>query len=138
MRPLKLAIVPIKLAGLQGVIMKLYGLALISTLFLSTGAYALSDQALYNTNEKATTKTQKKKVVNNHEVIKEVQIQLNDRGYSVGEIDGVYGPHTRDMLKSFQQNTGLSVTGAINAETLEALDIIYVTPAQRRNQSYSE
>ena|SRR5690606_30167116 len=118
--------------------MKLYGIALVSTVLLAGGVFAVNDQPLYSTDVKETYSKQKKTVVNNHEVIKEVQIQLKERGYFSGDIDGIYGPRTRDMLKSFQQDNGLSVTGAINAETLNALDITYLTPTQRRIQSYSE
>ena len=50
-----------------------------------------------------------------------IQKLLNLRGYSV-LMDGIYGAHTRDAVCAFQRERGLRETGAIDEETLNALE----------------
>ena len=42
-------------------------------------------------------------------------------GFSV-MADGIYGAHTRDAVVAFQRSIGLRETGAIDEETLNALE----------------
>src|SRR5690606_18422096 len=42
-------------------------------------------------------------------------------GYYAGEIDGIYGPQLRTGVRWFQQKYGLSVTGAVDDKTLQAI-----------------
>lgn len=47
-----------------------------------------------------------------------VQRYLYENGYpGVGEIDGWFGPATRDAVRAFQRNIGLPVTGMVDATT---------------------
>jgi murein L,D-transpeptidase YcbB/YkuD len=55
--------------------------------------------------------------------VRSAQQALNDRGYDVGAVDGVYGPNTQDAVVRFQQAQGLSQTGTLDAPTLSALGV---------------
>ena len=55
------------------------------------------------------------------EVISSVQEALQERGYYRGVVDGSFGRLTRRALVEFQRDSGLSVTGEIDQETLSAL-----------------
>ena len=50
-----------------------------------------------------------------------LQRQLDKLGYPVGDIDGVFGPLTRDALSAFQVANGLIGTGVADANTRAAL-----------------
>lgn len=50
-----------------------------------------------------------------------IQKLLNQHGFSV-LMDGIYGAHTRDAVVAFQRSIGLRETGAIDEETLNALE----------------
>jgi hypothetical protein len=55
--------------------------------------------------------------------IREVQMKLNQKGFNVGEPDGVMGPKTRDGLAQFQRQEGLQASGDIDSQTADALGI---------------
>jgi hypothetical protein len=55
--------------------------------------------------------------------IREVQMKLNQKGFNVGEPDGVMGPKTREGLAQFQRQQGLQERGDIDRETADALGI---------------
>lgn len=57
------------------------------------------------------------------EQIREMQTLLKDRGYDVGEINGVINPETTQALQQFQQDRELAVTGTPTRETLRALSL---------------
>ncbi len=50
-----------------------------------------------------------------------IQARLANLGYYAGEIDGVFGPSTREALERFQERHGLKKTGEPDAATLEKL-----------------
>lgn len=52
-----------------------------------------------------------------------VQALLAGHGYYTGTIDGVDGPLTRSAISRFQAAQGLSVTGQVNNELLQALGL---------------
>jgi peptidoglycan hydrolase-like protein with peptidoglycan-binding domain len=54
------------------------------------------------------------------EEIRRIQIILRDRGYTV-EIDGVWGPQTRQAIVAFQRQQGFQATGEIDERTSVAL-----------------
>ena len=56
-------------------------------------------------------------------IVMHVQVALMGRGLFEGTIDGNVGPATRAALRQFQQSSGLSVTGTITTETLDALHV---------------
>lgn len=57
------------------------------------------------------------------EMVRDVQLELRRRGFYGGQVDGIFGPRTRDALAAYQSRRGLLVTGAIDRETLRALGL---------------
>lgn len=57
------------------------------------------------------------------EVIANVQTALQNAGYYYGQITGSLGVDTRAAIGNFQRDNGLSITGAIDAATVEALGL---------------
>jgi hypothetical protein len=55
--------------------------------------------------------------------IRQVQIMLNQKGFSVGAPDGRWGPRTTQALIMFQQRQGLQATGRIDSRTVTALGV---------------
>lgn len=49
------------------------------------------------------------------------QDDLNTLGYSTGGLDGMFGAKTINAVKSYQQNSGLSVDGVIGCNTWRSL-----------------
>lgn len=56
-----------------------------------------------------------------------VQLILDDAGYDVGGIDGIFGPKTKLALRNFQEDNELDTTGKVDEDTIAALTEIYVT-----------
>ena len=52
--------------------------------------------------------------------IRQLQQRLKDRGWRIN-VDGRYGPATRDVVRSFQREKRLRVDGAVGAQTWAAL-----------------
>jgi peptidoglycan hydrolase-like protein with peptidoglycan-binding domain len=52
-----------------------------------------------------------------------VQQELAKLGYYHGPIDGIVGPETEKAISWFQSVDKITVTGAINGQTLQALQI---------------
>jgi hypothetical protein len=52
-----------------------------------------------------------------------VQDSLARRGYYGGPVDGVVGPGTRSAIREFQRDNGLPVTGRIDSQLVQALQI---------------
>jgi peptidoglycan hydrolase-like protein with peptidoglycan-binding domain len=55
--------------------------------------------------------------------VREAQRALRDLGYHPGPIDGTFGPQTRTALVKYQVAEKLPVTGQLDAETMERLDV---------------
>jgi len=55
--------------------------------------------------------------------VREAQRALRDLGYNPGPIDGTFGPQTRTALEKYQMAEKLTVTGQLDAETMERLDV---------------
>jgi peptidoglycan hydrolase-like protein with peptidoglycan-binding domain len=69
----------------------------------------------------------------NRRIIAEAQYQLMSRGYYRGRVDGNYGRQTAFAVRAFQSTAGLTPTGRLDTETLEALgsydtDLAYSAP----------
>jgi len=52
---------------------------------------------------------------------KDIQSSLNVLGFSVGSVDGDWGPKSRAGLEAYQKSRGLEVTGNMNQETYEQM-----------------
>jgi hypothetical protein len=57
----------------------------------------------------------------NRRTIAEAQYQLMSRGYYRGRVDGNHGRQTAFAVLAFQSTAGLTATGRLDTETLEAL-----------------
>lgn len=57
--------------------------------------------------------------------ISTVQLELKDLGHDPGSVDGDLGPKTLDAIRAFQKSKGLSVTGRLNSDTMDALAVGY-------------
>jgi hypothetical protein len=55
--------------------------------------------------------------------IRQVQIVLNQRGFNIGDPDGVLGPRTKQALIQFQQRQGFQATGRFDSRTISALGV---------------
>lgn len=53
--------------------------------------------------------------------ISAIQSSLNNKGFSPGEVDGIWGRRTISAVKEFQQSEGLTVDGVVGPNTAEAL-----------------
>jgi 3D (Asp-Asp-Asp) domain-containing protein len=53
--------------------------------------------------------------------VKQVQGTLQNMGYAVDEIDGVYGKKTQLAVQKFQANVGIKADGVVGKETVNAL-----------------
>ncbi|MCI4643962.1 MAG: peptidoglycan-binding protein [Hyphomonadaceae bacterium] len=56
------------------------------------------------------------------ERMRAVQTALGALGYDVGAPDGVFGPATRDAIRQYQAQAGLSETGTLTAELVDSLN----------------
>ena len=56
--------------------------------------------------------------------VKKVQQRLIQFGYLDGEADGKYGEATRDAVRWFQKNNGLTVDGRVGPATAAALGVV--------------
>lgn len=55
--------------------------------------------------------------------VKQAQSLLNQRGFSVGEPDGLIGPKTSKAIMEFQRSAGLPITGKVDEKLLKALEL---------------
>ena len=55
--------------------------------------------------------------------IMKAQDMLNQRGFDVGEPDGLIGPKTKRAIMEFQKSAGIPITGKVDKKLLEALDL---------------
>lgn len=57
------------------------------------------------------------------DLVRQTQQRLQDLGYDVGKIDGIFGTKTYEAIRKFQQDQGLKVDGIAGNDTLERLGI---------------
>jgi peptidoglycan hydrolase-like protein with peptidoglycan-binding domain len=55
--------------------------------------------------------------------VRQAQMLLREKGFDVGEVDGVLGPRTRRALIAFQRRQGLEASGQIDQRTAGALGL---------------
>ena len=56
--------------------------------------------------------------------VKTVQDKLRRWGYYTGNVDGIYGPKTKEAVKYFQRKNGLTADGIVGKKTYEALGMM--------------
>ena len=69
------------------------------------------------------------------EVTRRAQTELKSLGFYYGEIDGAMSVETLSALKRYQIRNGLEVTGALDAQSKEALGLNGGAPAAEATQS---
>jgi len=120
--------------GLGLVILLIVGLA-VGGVFNSSSKPTTSPIITITSPAATTTSTQTTQ--NNHTVVvvpgaplkpgdtgaqvKVLQTALNHLGYSVGKVDGTYGPATTQAVKNFQTAKGLTADGVAGPQTLAAM-----------------
>ena len=57
--------------------------------------------------------------------VSHLQMTLNVLGFSCGEVDGLYGPHTEAAVREFQSNVGLMADGCAFQDTFDAIDRLH-------------
>lgn len=57
------------------------------------------------------------------ETVRRVQERLNELGYPCGTVDGIVGNNTSGAIRQYQADQGMTQTGSIDAQLLEALGI---------------
>lgn len=69
---------------------------------------------------------------NTGEDVKKVQQALTDLGYTLGQfgVDGIFGSETESAIKALQEAKGLTVSGIVDSDTLNALK--EATPSTKR------
>jgi hypothetical protein len=55
--------------------------------------------------------------------VRTLQLSLNKKGFSVGHVDGIWGPHTRRAVANFQRTQGMRQTGQLTRSTLSELGV---------------
>jgi len=55
--------------------------------------------------------------------IRQAQRELNQRGYDVGAVDGIWGPRTSSALANFQRDNNLEPSGRLDGQTRQALNL---------------
>ena len=69
--------------------------------------------------------------------VRAVQEKLKERGLSKGSVDGIFGTQTKDAVKKFQKQQGLTADGIAGPATLKRLGITIGTiPAATENNIY--
>lgn len=66
--------------------------------------------------------------------IKNLQARLSEKGFSPGQVDGLWGPDTAGALSRFQAANGLMASGRFDRATLAALGPIGAGPLPRAAQ----
>jgi peptidoglycan hydrolase-like protein with peptidoglycan-binding domain len=61
--------------------------------------------------------------------VKEVQETLRELNFYGGDVDGLFGPNTREAIEAYQAKMGMAVTGAVDDSLLDQLGTGSVTPA---------
>ena len=55
--------------------------------------------------------------------VKKAQAMLNQRGFSVGDPDGLIGPKTKRAIMEFQKDAGIPITGKVDQKLMQALEL---------------
>jgi peptidoglycan hydrolase-like protein with peptidoglycan-binding domain len=62
-------------------------------------------------------------------MVKNVQETLKELNFYGGEVDGLFGPNTREAIEAYQAKMGMAVTGRVDDSLLDQLGTGSVTPA---------
>lgn len=99
------------------------GLALsVAPVAMAADQPAAAQPAVAKPAAAAPAKTKGKKAVKRSPKVRALQDALNRKGAEL-KVDGIMGPKTRTALKKFQKESGLKVTGKLDAATKKALGL---------------
>ena len=95
----------------------------------ASSAPAGTSQTGYNHNQAATGNSQWGNAMSStpgtsqpwHDEVSQAQQKLHQEGLYHGNIDGVLGPETKQALRQYQQQNGLSVTANLDRQTWDHL-----------------
>jgi FtsZ-interacting cell division protein ZipA len=65
------------------------------------------------------------------DAIRAIQTALDESGFKVGRIDGLWGPETDDAVRKFQQSKQIQANGQLDQQTLSALGLNSAQIAQQ-------
>ncbi|CAA7626508.1 peptidoglycan-binding protein [Magnetospirillum sp. UT-4] len=57
------------------------------------------------------------------DTVRQMQQQLQAQGYEVGQVDGIWGPRSRQALMNFQRDQNLPATGSPDQQSMAALGV---------------
>ena len=125
---------PKAIAGIIGIVMLLAGCAVLAAYMIPTIGEVRREMSLTPTPLPAVPDTVRGKDVtaeataepalhngSQGEKVKMLQEKLQALGYYEGEVDGQFGPGTRDAVIAFQKKNGLDADGLAGEETQQAL-----------------
>jgi len=84
-----------------------------------SGQSAAQEQTQMNGSQGRSAKAMQK----DPQMVRQIQQKLQDQGYEVGEIDGIWGPKTSNALKEFQRAQGMQADGKLSQSAVSALGI---------------
>ena len=102
--------------------MKRSQLVIAALTLSSVGAFAAANDTSANTS-RSSSQSYTASLPGDNSQVSQIQQALNEKGYSVGAVDGQMGPKTKSALKQFQQAQGLQASGKVDQQTLAALSI---------------
>ena len=72
------------------------------------------------------------------EEVRKIQTKLKSLGYYKGSVDGIYGTETRNAVKAFQKNCGITADGIAGPKTLKFLGLGSASTSQSGKYSQSD
>jgi len=96
-------------------------IAVVTALGLSTAAMAQTGDMGKQRGATSEPSTSATHGMASSDDVRQVQQELQNRGFNVGTVDGVMGPQTKGAIKEFQQAEGLPATGELNDKTKSQL-----------------
>lgn len=72
------------------------------------------------------------------EEVRKIQTKLRSLGYYKGSVDGIYGTDTRNAVKAFQKNCGITIDGIAGPKTLRYLGLGSASTSQSGKYSESD
>lgn len=72
------------------------------------------------------------------EEVRKIQTKLRSLGYYKGSVDGIYGTETRNAVKAFQKNCGITADGIAGPKTLKFLGLGSASTSQSGKYSQSD